>query len=233
MKKQIFGTAFAIVVAAIGIIFPFAQISPEKTIIYYDNFEGGTFKWAQSPYGVCELSDFNAYYGDQSMNITAYPWCNQEALRMIGTPNGSLSRVILDFRFSAPHDYFSYFCFGLEISSIHKDTAYYYAIQFPQGNYLDENDTWSPVAGMNSYGWDLSNDYEIWHHAQLVVNFETGEYLSATIDDCTVDLENLGYIAHEKPKYFWGIIYSWFYVGALDYSCGVLVDEVTLYLENI
>lgn len=222
----------AVCMAVIGIVFPFTQVSPESMIIYFDDFEGSTFKWAQSYYGICSLSDFSSFSGDQCMNITAYPYCNQEALRMVGTPEGDLSRFTLDFEFAMPYTSFNYFCFGLEISSIHRDKAYYASILLPHGQYLDENDTFTDLPGLNYLGWDLSDNYEIWHKAQLIVDFETGKYVSVTVDDQTLDLTSMNLVPHEKPRYFWGIVYAWFYVGAYAQSCACLVDDVSVTLGS-
>lgn len=226
MKQKIFSLICLLTMLSYGFISGLPN--QEANIIYFDDFEGSVLKWTQTSYGIVSLTNEASFYGDQSMKILAYPYSNQEALRMVGTPAGSLSVVTLSFYFSSPIQNFNYFCFGLEISSANTDRSYIFSVMFPQNKYLDINDSWSNIEGLN-VGWDLSEEYNIWHKAELKANFETGEYLSVSIDNHSVDLKSYGYESFkDKPKYYWDIFYSWFYVGSSSGSCYVLIDDVSL-----
>ena len=85
------------------------------------------------------------------------------------------------------------------------------------------------------FGWnwlDLSDNYRLWHHATLKMDLATGKYQEVSIDDYTVDLATLNYACNEKSRYFWGIIYPWFYSGGSSAPCSILIDDVAIYMEG-
>ena len=207
------------------------ELEYESQLLYFDDFEAKTVKWLDVGSGSVTHSNYKAFSGDQSLNITANVWDIEEALFMIGTPEYPLSVLALDFWFSVPSTGLDYFCFGLEISSAHRDSAFCGGVIFPEGKYLNDSDVWTNIEGLAGVGWDLSDNYAIWHHAVLKMDVTTGEYLEVSIDDFSVNMDSFNYMGNEKPQYYWGIIYPWFYSGGNNNVCSVLIDDVSLYLE--
>jgi hypothetical protein len=230
MMKQLVGSVFVVLMALSSLILPSALDDQNTELLYFDDFESNTVKWLGVGSGTVTRSEVMAFTGGGSLNITANAGDIQEALFMIGTPRVPLPVLALDFWFSVPSTGLDYFCFGLEISSANRDSAFCGGIIFPHGRYLNNSDVWTDIEGLAGLGWDLSDDYSVWHHAVLKMDISTGEYIEVSIDDFTVDMASFNYVANEKPRYYWGIIYPWFYSGGSSTACSILIDNLTLYL---
>ena len=200
------------------------------TILWFDDFESDTVKWLGVGSGSVTRSTAMAMNGDASLNITALTWSNEEAQRQIGSPNYPLSPVTVDFWFSVPITDYEYFVFGLQYCSANRDAWYRSGIML-SGLYENETGQWASIEGF-PIGWDLSDNYQIWHHASLSVDLAGGTYLTLTIDDYTFDLESLGYKCYNRTvegnPVLWGSVYPYFFAGAGDRSCSILIDDVTL-----
>lgn len=200
------------------------------TILWFDNFESDTVKWLGVGSGTVTRSTTMAMSGDASLNIMARTWSNEEAQRQIGSPNYPLSTVTLDFWFSVPITGYGYFVFGLEYCSANRDVWHRSGIML-SGQYENETGQWASIEGF-PIGWDLSDNYRIWHHASLSVDLAKGTYITLTIDDYTFDLESLGYKCYDRTvegnPVLWGSVYPYFFAGGGDSSCSILIDDVTL-----
>ena len=208
--------------------------SSERKLLYFDDFEAKTIKWLGTGSGSVSLSDYMAFSGSGSMNITSKAWDLEEALRQIGSPEYPLPDAILEFRFSIPYQNLNCFVFGLEYCSANRGIWYRSAIILPQGKYENGSGSWIPMDDY-SMNLDLTDNYSIWHYASLTVDLNNGKYIQVVIDDYVFDLDSLGYQLYDRTlegnPVLWGSFYPYFYSFGMAGSCSVLVDDVALYLE--
>ena len=80
---------------------------------------------------------------------------------------------------------------------------------------------------------DQSDNYSVWHHANLKVDLQSGKYIQLTVDDYTLDLSSYELYNRtlEGSPVCWGVIYPYFYTFASNDNCSVLIDDITLMLE--
>lgn len=201
-------------------------------VLWFDDFESEAVKWLGVGSGSVSRSTVGAFNGDASLNVTALTWNNEEALRMIGSPEYPMPVATLDFWFSMPMTNFGYFVFGLEYCSANRDLWYRSGIQLVSGEYENEAGAWTAIEGFPA-GWDINDGYDVWHHASLSVDLVNGNYVSLTVDDYDFDLKSLGYKCYDRgsSQVLWGVFYPYFYSGGGYGSCSILIDDVTLMLE--
>jgi hypothetical protein len=201
-----------------------------ETTLWFDDFESETVKWLGVGSGSVTRSTTMAMSGAASLNVTAQTWNIEEAQRQIGSPNYPLSIVTVDFWFSVPNTGYGYFVFGLQYCSANRDVWYRSGITL-SGQYENETGQWANIEGFHT-GWDLTDNYSIWHHARLSVDLANGRYISLTIDDYTFDLESLGYKCYDRTvegnPVLWGSVYPYFFAGGGYSSCSILIDDVML-----
>lgn len=208
------------------------EVEETAEILWFDDFEAETIKWLGVGSGYVTRSEFMAFSGSGSMNITAQTLNMEESLRQIGSYEYPLRSVVLDFWFSIPYENLSNFAFGLEYCSANRDIWHRSAIILPQGLIEDETGAWIPIQNylMNL---DQTDNYCIWHHATLKVDLHSGKYIELIIDDYILDLSsyNMNNRTSEGSPVLWGVIYPYFYTFASNGKCSILIDDVTLMLK--
>lgn len=243
MIKKIGGViaiAFAVFITIAGFINLGTTAKPTETlpdsnqVLFFDDFEADTLKWQGVGSGSVSRSEVMAFSGDASLNVSSAGWNLEEALRQIGSTDYPISQVNLDFWFSLPSSNFDYFVFGLEYVSAHRNIWFRSGIQMLSGQYEAESGLWTDIDGFPSYSWDISDGYEVWHHATLTVDLNSGSYVEMAVDDYSFDLQALGYKCYDRTiegnPVLWGVFYPYFYSGSAADSSSVLIDDVTVSL---
>lgn len=201
-------------------------------VLWFDDFEATTIKWLGVGSGNVTRTEYMAFSGSGSMNVTAQTQNIEESLRQIGSYEYPLRTMILDFYFSIPYKNLSNFAFGLEYCSANRDIWHRSAIVLPQGLIENQTGAWIPIQNyfMNL---DQTDNYSIWHHANLKVDLHSGKYIQLTVDDYTLDLSSYDMYNRklEGNPVCWGVTYPYFYTFASNGNCSVLIDDVILMLE--
>lgn len=232
--------AFATIIVIAGFVNletiakPIEPLPDSDQILFFDDFEADTLKWLGVGSGSVSRSEVMAFSGDASLNVSSSAWNIEEALRQIGSPRYPISQLNLDFWFSLPSSNFDYFIFGLEYVSAHRNIWFRSGIQMVSGQYETDSGEWIDIEGFPAYAWDISDSYEVWHHASLTVDLTSGEYIEMTVDDYSFDLQALGYKCYDRTiegnPVLWGVVYPYFYSGSAAGYSSVLIDDVTVSL---
>lgn len=230
---SILASLFSVIILAFASIAPLFQSSADQILVYYDDFESETVKWQGVGSGSVSRSSTHAFNGDASLNVSSLTWALEEALKQVGSPGYPMPIATVDFWFSYSWQNVQYFSFGLEYCSANRQIWHRSCIILCNPwSYEAEDGSWLSLNC--SVSLDLPADYSVWHHAQLTVDLQEGEYVELVIDDYKMDLSGLECYDRtaESSPVCWGVFYPYFYnFGGSSFS-SILIDDVAVFLEG-